>query len=356
MMRHSAILAAALAVFILSTSAPLTPAQIGGQINRRGGIGTAEPATATAARPSGPPQVTDPATVILTVSVTGKDNAAVPGLTRDRFQVFEDGVEQQITYFWEDSSPITVGFVFDDSDRMGNTEDAGDTKVDTLKQAAQSFLKNKSSADEYFLAQLADLAKVTVSFTTDVRALPITYHAHGATSLYDGIFVSLDVIKEAANSRKFLVVITSGGDSCRPSSSVLDGQAPCSDNYRSTSQEKLEAFALKQPVQIYTIFLADTIADADSEFVHRDATVLEDLATWTGGRMYMSPVSTRTVETIAAEIARGLKTQYLVGFKSTYAERDGQRRGVKVKVNPPEGSPKLSVWTKAAYFAPKERK
>src|SRR5262249_186540 len=149
------------------------------------------------------------------------------GLSKDRFQVFEDGVPQQISYFWEDSSPITVGFVFDDSDRMGNSQDPGETKVDLLKQAAQSFLKNKNPADEYFLSQLADLARITVSFTTDVRSLPITYIAHGTTALYDGVYVALDVIKEAANSRKFLVVITSGGDQCRPAGAVLDGQAGC---------------------------------------------------------------------------------------------------------------------------------
>src|SRR5262249_11988386 len=97
------------------------------------------------------------------------------------------------------------------------------------------------------------------------------------------------------------------------------------------------------------------ISAADAEFVHRDATVLDDLATWTGGQMYMSPNSARSVEAFAAEIARGLKTQYLVGYKSTNTVRDGKRRGVKVKVNSAEGSPKLSVWTKAAYWAPKER-
>jgi hypothetical protein len=45
----------------------------------------------------------------------------------------------------------------------------------------------------------------------------------------------------------------------------------------------------------------------------------------------------------------------LIGYKSTNAAKDGKRRGVKVKFNPPDGSPKLKVWTKAAYYAPKEK-
>jgi hypothetical protein len=60
------------------------------------------------------------------------------------------------------------------------------------------------------------------------------------------------------------------------------------------------------------------------------------------------------VEALTAEVARGLKTQYLVGFKSTRLEHDGKRRGVKVKVNAPEGSPKLNAWTKSAYYARKD--
>jgi hypothetical protein len=99
----------------------------------------------------------------------------------------------------------------------------------------------------------------------------------------------------------------------------------------------------------------DTIEDADSEMVHRDAIVLGDLASMTGGRMYNAPNAARGVEAIMAEVARGLKTQYILGFKSTRPEMDGKRRGVKVKVSSPEGSPKLSVWTKAGYYTRKEK-
>jgi hypothetical protein len=98
------------------------------------------------------------------------------------------------------------------------------------------------------------------------------------------------------------------------------------------------------------LFVSDQIEDQESEFVHRDANVLGDLAMMTGGRMYSVPNAPRTVETIMAEIARGLKTQYILGFKPPRLP-DGKRRGVKVKVDSPEGGPKLNVWTKAAYYA-----
>jgi hypothetical protein len=80
-----------------------------------------------------------------------------------------------------------------------------------------------------------------------------------------------------------------------------------------------------------------------------------DLATMTGGRFSNAPNAARGVEALTAEIARGLKTQYLIGFNSTRPQHDGKRRGVKVKVSAPEGSPKLTAWTKAGYYAPKDQ-
>jgi Ca-activated chloride channel family protein len=216
-------------------------------------------------------------------------------------------------------------------------------KINVLKDAAQSFLKNKDSRDEFFVVRMSSLADVATSFTTDVKYLPLNYPSIGETALYDAVYVGLSVIKEAANPRKLLVVITSGGDRC------------CSDNNKKTTEAMLKEFALKQNVEIYSLFVVDTIEDADSEFVHRDAIVLGDLASMTGGRMYNAPNAARGVEALMAEIARGLKTQYILGFKSTRPEMDGKRRGVKVKVSSPEGSPKLSVWTKAGYYTRKEK-
>jgi VWFA-related protein len=318
---------------VVLTFSALSAQRGGGAIGIGGRGGVPEYAATNTAQP---PPLTDLDTVLLNVSVTGRDNNAVKGISQDRFHVFEDGVEQKMTYFWEDSRPITVGFMFDDSSRMDTND-----KIYVLKDAAQAFLQNKDPRDEYFLVRMGSLADVAVSFTTETKNLPLNYLPTGETALYDSVYVGLAVIKEAANPRKLLVVITSGGDRC------------CSLDNKRTTEEMLKAFALKQNVEIYPVFIADNVEDADSEFVHRDAIVLGDLATMTGGRMYNPGNAARMVEATMAEIARGLKTQYMVGFKSPRLP-DGKRRGVKVRVDSPEGSQKLSVWTKAGYYSRKE--
>jgi len=331
-------------ISLLMAGLPLTLALSGSFMAQRGGFGGASGAgnitrggDIQSTVSVQPPAITDIDTVLLTVNVTGQQNNSVAGISRDRFQILEDGVEQQITYFWEDSRPITVGFIFDDSEKMGTND-----KYYVLREAAQSFLKNKDPRDEFFVVRMSDLADVVTSFTTDVKNLPASYPSIGETALYDAVYVGLSVIKEAANPRKLLVVITAGGDRC------------CSDNNKRTTEDMLKGFALKQNVQIYPLFVVDEVSDEESEFVHRDANVLGDLATMTGGRMYNAPNAARGVEALTAEIARGLKTQYLIGFKSTRPQHDGKRRGVKVKVSSPEGTPKLNAWTKAGYYARKE--
>ena len=282
-------------------------------------------------------------TVLLTVSVTGPKNNSVTGLGKERFQVLEDGVEQEITYFLEDSRPITVGFIFDDSKRMELHD-----KYYVLEEAAQSFLETKDPRDEYFVVKMSSNPVVAVSFTTDVNKLPFVYGASGATALYDSIYVGLSVIKEAANPRKALVVITSGGDRCGPE------PEPCDEGIKTTTADTLEEFAMKQPVQIYSLLILEDMEHEPPDF-NSEAIVLSDLGSMTGGEMYEVMNSARAVEAITAEIARGLKTQYLVGYRSTRPAHDGKRRGVKVKVNPPEDSPKLHVRTKSGYRTPKAK-
>ena len=287
---------------------------------------------------------------LLTVSVTPPENKSRPTLTRDHFQVFEDGVEQKIAYFWEDSRPISVGLLVDDSDYM-----TANHKLDDLRDALPTFLKSKKAEDEYFVLQFSSFPRMTVSYTTDAKLAPTNfrgtrrfgYDLTPDTALYDAIYLGLESIKESANSRKALLVITAGGDKGCDGSKITQTMKP----------DQLLAFAMKQPVQIYSMMITDDWGTANAgmpcEQIPKDASNLGDLASATGGHDYLASNSQGGVDAIATEIARALKTQFLIGYKSTNTATDGKRRGVKVKVNPPDGSPKLKVWTKAGVLRPK---
>src|SRR4051812_10355069 len=144
-------------IVLALTHASRAQFQGGRGVNPRDAQQTAQPAVAVSTEP--PPLETD--LVLLTVSVTPPENKARPALTRDHFQVFEDGVEQKIAYFWEDSRPISVGLLVEDSDYM-----AVNHKMDDLRDALPTYLKSKKPEDEYFVLQFSSFPRMTVSYTT----------------------------------------------------------------------------------------------------------------------------------------------------------------------------------------------
>jgi Ca-activated chloride channel family protein len=59
------------------------------------------------------------------------------------------------------------------------------------------------------------------------------------------------------------------------------------------------------------------------------------------------------MEKLTAGIARGLETQYLIGYRSTNSATDGKWRRMRIQLDSPPGAPKLTVWTRSGYYADK---
>ena len=71
--------------------------------------------------------------VLVNVSITNDDNQVVTDLKQEHFQLFEDKVEQEITYFSTDVAPVSLGIIFDVSHSMENKIDL-DRLLDLIHQ------------------------------------------------------------------------------------------------------------------------------------------------------------------------------------------------------------------------------
>lgn len=256
--------------------------------------------------------------------MTDGGHRPVTGLTRSSFQVLEDGVEQEIEAFSVESGPITVGFIV-----------GGDPSE--FRGIAPAFLKATPSADEYFV--LVDVGRprggtVVQSFTTDIQRIPKNFLAGGVTP--DSIYVGLDYLKEAANRRKLLLLF---GGSLNTDDVPAAGLDP---NY-------VVRMATRQGVQVYSILTSN---DGGITF---DDQGTSDIAPLTGGRSYLAPSFSGTLEAIAAEIASEIGVQYFIGFHSTNPARDGKWRGLKVSLTDPPAAGKVSVRTRSGYYIDKEK-
>ena len=262
------------------------------------------------------------------VTVVTKDHVSVPGLKKENFKITEDGVDQKLELFSVDESPISVGFVLG-----GPPNESRGVPLEFLKATPWT-------TNEFFLINdnhSPPGGTVIQSFTTDLMKATAIYPSGGVTA--DSIFMGLDYLKEAANKRKFLILIggTLSGDAALPGSGL--------DPFY------VERVATKQEVQVYSILTSNDGGD-----VYDDGGT-SYISPLTGGKNYLASPISFSLESSAREIARGLGVQYEIGYRSTNPTPDGKWRRIRVNVvDAPETAGKLSVWTKAGYYVDKEKK
>ena len=256
-------------------------------------------------------------------TVTDEFNHYVVGLEPRNFELYEDKVAQKIESFSAEDVPLSVGIILDVSGSMK-------PNLMLAKDAAVTFLKLGNPADEYFLVEFSDRAQITEDFTADISKLQnhIAFTpSKGMTALFDAVYLGLDKVRAGTNPRKFLLVITDGGE-----------------NHSHYSFSQVKDFAKEQDVQVYWIQIAGGGGIPTSGTVG-------DIVEMTGGRRFFAR-SPFDLEDICTKIAIEVKNQYVIGYRSSNGNRDGKYRHIRMKVNAPKGMSQLFVRAKEGYYAP----
>lgn len=269
--------------------------------------------------------------VSLNVTVTDRDNRYVTDIDAERFQVYEDGALQDISFFSRTQLPIALSLLMDTSASM--TE-----KMETAQQAAIGFAERLREQDLASVIDFDSRVDIRQGFTNsldDLAAAIRRTSAGGSTSLYNAIYISLKELgkmaPEAAGDirREAIVVLSDGEDT----SSVVD------------FDEVLE-LAKRSDTIIYSIGLRSRDIRTRRGFREADF-VLRQLAQETGGRAFFP----RRVEDLAAiygQISDELSSQYTLGYTSRNPLRDGRWRRLVVRID----QPNVAARTKQGYYAP----
>jgi Ca-activated chloride channel homolog len=274
----------------------------------------------------------DASLVMIPVHVTTVGGAPITDLSKDGFRLFEEGVEQKITYFAKDDAPISIGVLLDTSGSMEN-------KIRRSAQALNTFFKTANPEDEFFLIEFNERPKLTVGFTNDLDDLYRRIaHARpfGRTSLLDAVHLASVQMKKARNSRKALLIVSDGGD-----------------NRSRFTPSQVKADVLESDMQLYAIGIFDNeVVRKRTPEEKNGPGLLEELAEETGGKHYRVDHLNQLVS-VTARISNDLRSEYLLGYSSTNAERDGKYRRVKVSADP-TGDAKLRTYYRRGYYAPLE--
>jgi Ca-activated chloride channel homolog len=264
-------------------------------------------------------------TVFAKVSVTDYSNRYVTGLEQEHFKIYEDKVEQTISYFGTEHAPVSVGIIFDVS---GSMNDNGN--IAKAKKAIDRFLQSGNPEDEYFLVTFNQKTTLVQSFTSQSSSLQngtALQKPGGRTALYDAVYLGLDQIKGAKNDKKALILVTDG-----------------EDNSSRYSPLEVREFAKESDAQIYGIGQEGNLNYGRSE--------ITSIVGLTGGRAFF-PRSFSELDYYIDLIHAELRNQYLLGYIPTNKVHDGKWRHIKVLLDAPKGLPKLIVHAKEGYYAPK---
>jgi len=256
----------------------------------------------------------------------------VPNLNPNNFRVFEDKIEQKVSVFSREDIPVTMGLVIDNSGSMRE-------KRAQVNAAALTFVKTSNPHDEVFVVNFNDefYLDLEEDFTSDPKELDDALEridSRGSTALYDAIIGSLDHLKKGHKDKRVLLVITDGDD----------------DASNKSLEYTLKA-AQSSDATIYTIgVFSDDDRKNDKKMVRHSKKVLTEIAEVTGGLAYF-PDNLEEVEPVCTQAARDIRNQYMLGYYPTNTARDGSFRAVQVQLVPPKGLSKLSVRTRAGYYA-----
>jgi Ca-activated chloride channel family protein len=268
---------------------------------------------------------------LVNVTVTDSFSNSVTSLNKENFKVYEDGVEQQISAFSSEDVPISIGLIFDISGSMEN-------KFDRARQAALQFLRTANPRDEFFLVSVRDRAELTNRFTSNIEELEnrVIFTAPGGrTALLDAVYIGLDQIRNARNTRRALLIISDGGD-----------------NHSLYSEADIRSALKEADCQLYAMGIFDHHIGRKSEERY-GWSLLSELVEMTGGRVF--PVSKLTdLPDIASKIGTELRNQYVLGYKPPDSRHNRAWRKIKVKLNAPKGLPPVKVYARSGYYAPTE--
>jgi len=268
--------------------------------------------------------------VNLFFNVKDKHGLLIPNLTKNDFEVFEDGKQQTIKYFSAESNqPLTLGILVDTSPSQ--------TRVLTIEQEACSeFLHNVlRSKDLAFLINFDSDIDLDQDYTNNTRDLaralnklqiggggaggglpglgggPIPNASPRSTALYDAIFLAADEKLKTEVGRKAMIIFTDGQD----------------EGSHLKIRDAIEA-AQKADSLAYVILIADR--GFYGGFGYSGDADMRKLAQETGGRVIEVGNNEKKLKDAFDQIQNELRSQYNIGYTPTNSKLDGSYRRIQI--------------------------
>jgi VWFA-related protein len=263
--------------------------------------------------------------VVLHAIVTDQTNRLVTNLQRASFTVSEDGKAQQMTFFRHEDVPVALGILVDNSGSMRPMRPK-------LSEAALKLVESSQVEDRVFVVNFGDDSYLDQDFTGDVAKLKAALErteTQGSTALYDAVVASAEHLAAGApHEKKILLILTDGVD----------------NSSQETLTEALHRLQKNSSPVIYAIALPRENSPKPS-----GSQAIRTLCEQSGGSAFF-PNTLDEVKSIAASIARDIRSQYVIGYKSSNPGKPGAYHRIAVQATDSAGDV-LRVSTRSGYYA-----
>jgi VWFA-related protein len=262
---------------------------------------------------------TDVKVVNVLATVRTKKNDIVRDLSKDDFQLFENGRPQTIRYFSRETDlPLTLGLMIDTSMSQQRV-------LDSERTASFRFLDQvlRESKDKLFVMQF-DMAVMLRQPLTDSRKqletiLPdvdtptrrdLSLQTGGGTLLFDAIVEASNKVLKNQENRKAMIVLSDGGE----------------NGSTATLTDAIEA-AQRADTLIYSILFSDGSYSGGGQGI------LQKFSRETGGSFF-EVTRKQGIEQIYQAIEEELRSQYSLGFVSDQPNGISEFRTLKLTTKP----------------------
>ena len=262
----------------------------------------------------------DSSIVILNATITDSQGKPASGLSKSQFEVYENGVKQELAFFEAQESPFSAVILIDTSGSM-------EERVSLARSAAIKFLDKLRPDDNVAIYNFDSKVSLVQDFSNlrDLNHRAFNLEAKGWTALNDAIYQASKALARRPEKRRAIIVLSDGADTRSAKS----------------SNKALKA-ALRSNATIYTVDMSALNTGGRQRMQNQGA--LKNFAKKSGGVFVKTPGGIQ-MRAAFENIVKELGVQYTIGYYPSNTKKDGKWRKIKLNVVGKE----LKVRTREGY-------